>query len=155
MALILLAVTILLVDLGIKSAIEEADPTEFPRELGATKGFIVLHRSHNPGFPMGILKDRPDLVKVIPLSVLSGVAGIFLWLYPRKGHTLEKIGTSLALAGGLSNLWDRWKRGYVVDYFSFRVKKLQKIIFNIGDMAVFLGAAVMLIAQIVEAVRER
>jgi len=83
------------------------------------------------------------------------VAGVFLWLYPRKGHVLEKTGASLVLAGGLSNLWDRWKRGYVVDYFSFRVKKLEKIVFNIGDMAVFLGAAVMFIAQVIEVVRER
>lgn len=155
MALILLAATILLADLAIKAVVEEADPGDFPRKLEATKGFIIIHRSHNAGFPMGVLKDKPELVKVIPLSVLSGVAGVFLWLYPRKGHVLEKTGASLVLAGGLSNLWDRWKRGYVVDYFSFRVKKLEKIVFNIGDMAVFLGAAVMFIAQVIEVVRER
>ena len=155
MALILLAATILLADLAIKAVVEEADPGDFPRKLEATKGFIILHRSHNAGFPMGVLKDKPELVKVIPLSVLSGVAGVFLWLYPKKGHVLEKTGASLVLAGGLSNLWDRWKRGYVVDYFSFRVKKLEKIVFNIGDMAVFLGAAVMFIAQVIEVVRER
>ena len=155
MALILLAATILLADLAIKAVVEEADPGDFPRKLEATKGFIILHRSHNAGFPMGVLRDKPELVKVIPLSVLSGVAGVFLWLYPRKGHVLEKTGASLVLAGGLSNLWDRWKRGYVVDYFSFRVKKLEKIVFNIGDMAVFFGAAVMFIAQVIEVVRER
>lgn len=155
MALILLAATILLADLAIKAVVEEADPGDFPRKLEATKGFIIIHRSHNAGFPMGVLKDKPELVKVIPLSVLSGVAGVFLWLYPKKGHVLEKTGASLVLAGGLSNLWDRWKRGYVVDYFSFRVKKLEKIVFNIGDMAVFLGAAVMFIAQVIEVVRER
>ena len=155
MALILLAATILLADLAIKAVAEEADPGDFPRKLEATKGFIILHRSHNAGFPMGVLRDKPELVKVIPLSVLSGVAGVFLWLYPKKGHVLEKTGASLVLAGGLSNLWDRWKRGYVVDYFSFRVKKLEKIVFNIGDMAVFLGAAVMFIAQVIEVVRER
>ena len=155
MALILLAATILLADLAIKAVVEEADPGDFPRKLEATKGFIIIHRSHNAAFPMGVLKDKPELVKVIPLSVLSGVAGVFLWLYPKKGHVLEKTGASLVLAGGLSNLWDRWKRGYVVDYFSFRVKKLEKIVFNIGDMAVFLGAAVMFIAQVIEVVRER
>lgn len=155
MALILLAATILLADLAIKAVVEEADPGDFPRKLEATKGFIIIHRSHNAGFPMGVLRDKPELVKVIPLSVLSGVAGVFLWLYPKKGHVLEKTGASLVLAGGLSNLWDRWKRGYVVDYFSFRVKKLEKIVFNIGDMAVFLGAAVMFIAQVIEVVRER
>lgn len=155
MALILLAAIILLADLQIKSVVEEADPADFPKELEAFKGFIILRRSHNAGFPMGILKDKPELVKILPLTVLSGVAGIFLWLFPRKGHALEKAGASLVLAGGISNLWDRWKRGYVVDYFSFRIKKLEKIVFNIGDMAVFAGAAVMLAGQVIEMVKER
>ncbi len=155
MALILLIVIILLADLAVKSTIEEADPKDFPKELDCTKGFITLHQSRNQGLPMGMLKDRPELVRLIPLAVLSAVTGIFLWLFPRKGHRLEKVGAALVLGGGLSNLYDRMKRGYVVDYFSVRVEKLKKIVFNLGDIAVFLGAAVMFTAELIETVRER
>ena len=151
MALILLIVIILLADLAVKSTIEEADPKDFPKELDCTKGVITLHQS----LPMGMLKDRPELVRLIPLAVLSAVTGIFLWLFPRKGHRLEKVGAALVLGGGLSNLYDRMKRGYVVDYFSVRVEKLKKIVFNLGDIAVFLGAAVMFTAELIETVRER
>ena len=49
---------------------------------------------------------------------------------------------------------DRLKRGYVVDYFSIRFKKLKKIVFNLGDICIFLGAGILLAAQIVESVRE-
>ncbi len=155
MALILLIMIVVLVDLAVKSAIEGADPKDFPKELDCAGGFITLHQSRNEGLPMGALKDKPELVKLIPLVVLSAVAGIFLWLFPRKGHAAEKVGTALVLGGGLSNLYDRIKRGYVVDYFSVRIEKLKKLVFNLGDIAIFLGAAVMLAAEIMETVRER
>ena len=53
MSFLLLILTIVLVDLGIKSAIEDADPSEFPRELEGSKGFVKLYRNHNDAFPMG------------------------------------------------------------------------------------------------------
>jgi len=155
MSLLLLIMTILLVDLGIKSAIEEADPSEFPKELENTKGLIKLHRNHNDGFPMGVLRSRPDLVRNVPLAVLSAIAGIFAWNYPKKGHLAEKIGASLVLGGGLSNLYDRMKRGYVVDYFSIQFKKLKTVVMNLGDVCIFLGSGLLLISEIVDNIRER
>lgn len=154
MLLLLCIMTIVLVDLGIKSAIEEAEPSEFPKELKGSKGLIMLYRNHNDGFPMGVFRDRPDLVKNVPLAVLSAVAGIFFWLFPKKGYWAEKAGTCLVLGGGLSNLYDRMKRGYVVDYFSIHFKKLKKVVFNLGDICIFLGAGILLVSQIVESVRE-
>ena len=71
-----------------------------------------------------------------------------------KADPSEKIGACLVLGGGISNLYDRLKRGYVVDYFSIRFKKLKKIVFNLGDICIFLGAGILLAAQIVESVRE-
>lgn len=155
MGLLLLILTAALVDLAIKSVIEEADPSEFPRKLEGSRGLIMLHRKHNAGFPMGVFKSRPEFVKVVPMVVLSGVAGIFFWVYPKKGYGAEKLGTSLVLGGGLSNLYDRMKKGYVVDYFSIRLGKLKKIVFNLGDIFIFLGAVILLLAEFAETVRER
>ena len=92
---------------------------------------------------------------MVPMVVLSGVAGIFFWVYPKKGYGAEKLGTSLVLGGGLSNLYDRMKKGYVVDYFSIRLGKLKKIVFNLGDIFIFLGAVILLLAEFAETVRER
>ena len=52
------------------------------------------------------------------------------------------------------NLYDRMKRGYVVDYFSIQFKKLKKIVLNIGDICIFLGAGILLITEIVETMRD-
>jgi len=62
-------------DLFIKDEIEREGAEEFPRDLPGTKGFIRIHKSYNPGFPFGFMKERPQLVKGIPLAVTSAAAG--------------------------------------------------------------------------------
>ena len=155
MGFLLLIFTILLVVLGITSVIEDGDPLDFPKELEGTKGLVMLHKKHNDGFPMGAFRDKKQLVKDLPVMVLCSVAGIFLWIYPKKGHLAEKLGTSLILGGGFSNVYDRVRRGYVVDYFSIQYKKLKKVVFNLGDICIFLGAFILLISELAEAIQER
>ena len=46
------------------------------------------------------------------------------------------------LGGAVRNTYDRFKRGYVVDYLSLKTKnrKLSDITFNLADLALFAGA---------------
>ena len=67
---------------------------------------------------------------------------------------LEKLAVTFALAGGISNLYDRMKRGHVVDYFSIEWKWLKRLVFNLGDIFIFLGSGLMLIASLVDAVKD-
>ena len=136
-------------DLGVKSVVEGQDDETFPRELPSAKGFIKLHKNHNSGFPFGFMKERPELVKGIPLMVISAMAGALAAMMQDKGKTGEKLGLSLVMGGALSNLYDRVVRGYVVDYFTIEWKSLKKVVFNLGDMFVFLGSAVFVLAQAV------
>ena len=62
-------------DLGVKSVVEGQEDDTFPRDLPSAKGFIKLHKNHNSGFPFGFMKERPELVKGIPLMVISAMAG--------------------------------------------------------------------------------
>ena len=91
---------------------------------------------------------------MVPVVTASAVGGILLWLLQKKGHTVEKLGFSLTLAGALSNIYDRLTRHYVVDYFSINWGKLKKVIFNLGDMFIFLGGMVLLLHEIWESIRE-
>ncbi|MFR3599025.1 hypothetical protein [Enterocloster sp.] len=43
----------------------------------------------------------------------------------------------------------------MVDYFSFSVKGIQKVVFNLGDIAVFLGSALFLIGEMIEEYKSR
>lgn len=148
-----LILMILILDLGIKDVIEETKETDFPKELEGTRGKIMLHRNHNAGFPFGVFSRKPEMVKGVPLAIISGVAGIFLWLLPKKGHQTEKFALALVLGGGLSNLYDRLVRNYVVDYFSIQWKRLRNVVFNLGDIFIFLGAGILFVMEIVDTIR--
>lgn len=71
-------------DLGIKSVVEGQEDGTFPRELPNSRGMIKLHKNHNSGFPFGFLKERPELVKVVPLMVISAMAGALCSLCREK-----------------------------------------------------------------------
>ena len=75
------------------------------------------------------------------LVTLLGAAVRFRW----RGWLL--IGTSLILAGGASNWLDRLVRGSVVDFLNVGVGPLRTGVFNVADMAIMLGVAVLLLGQ--------
>ncbi len=148
MIFLFLIAAVVLLDLGLKDSIDEMKDEQFPKTLEGSKGRILLYRNHNEGFPFGALKERPELVKMIPLAVVSAAAGILCWILPKKGQFLEKLGLSMVIGGGLSNLYDRLFRGYVVDYFSIQWKKLKGVVFNLGDMFVFAGSLILVLKEL-------
>ena len=148
-----LGTTLTFVDQACKAKIEEQKDDTFPRELDGSKGMIKLHKNHNEGFSLGLFKGS-KAVETVPLYLNSGLAGIWFYLMGTKGRMLEKLAVTLALAGGISNLYDRMKRGHVVDYFSIEWKFLKKLVFNLGDIFIFLGSGLMLIASLVDAVKD-
>lgn len=135
-------------DIFLKGRIEAQDPGKFPRDMEGTGGRIRLYRNHNAGFCFGLLKKRPDLVRQIPLIFTSAAAGVLAWLLTRKSRLIDRLGFTLVTAGALSNLFDRLKRGYVVDYFSFQVKWLEKVVFNLGDLCIFAGTALLTVSDL-------
>ena len=62
---------------------------------------------------------------------------------------MEKLALTLTLAGGVSNLYDRMKRGYVVDYFSICWKFLKRVVLNLGDVCIFAGAVLYMVSQFI------
>ena len=43
----------------------------------------------------------------------------------------------------------------MVDYFSIRLKGLEKVVFNLGDMFIFFGSLLFVICELMQSVRER
>ena len=67
-----------------------------------------------------------------------------------RGHKGQKAGLVLVLAGGISNLYDRCVRRYVVDYANLRFGFLKKVVFNLGDLFVLAGTVLLMILQLPE-----
>lgn len=155
MVFIGMALLITAVDLSVKSTIEDADSSLFPKVLSGSGGRIVLHRNHNDGFPFGLCRSMPKLVRGIPLVITSAVAGIFVWLHLKKGYTAEKLSLAMILGGALSNLYDRMVRRYVVDYFSIQWKGLKNVVFNIGDIFIFAGTGLLFMLEVFRTLREK
>lgn len=63
-----------------------------------------------------------------------------------KGHiVLRKCHNRGVAGGGMSNWYDRHKRGYVTDYVSFRFgpEKFRRLVFNVSDFCIFFGLALL------------
>ena len=105
--------TLTFLDQAFKARIEKEEKGTFPRELAISKGKIKLYQNHNEGFSFGILKGS-RAVQLVPLCVTSAFAGAWAYLMGTRGRILEKLALTLTLAGGVSNLYDRMKRGYNV-----------------------------------------
>ena len=89
-----------------------------------------------------MLDRYPKAVKWISI-VMTGIVAVYaLCLFGKHKNGLEKISLSFLIGGAVSNLYDRIKRKYVVDYIGFKTKwkKLTDITFNIGDFSIFAGA---------------
>lgn len=140
-------------DLLIKARIENQEQDCFPRILPYTSGKIKLHKYHNDGFPFGFMRERFQIVQMMALAMTSAVAGILVYLTARKDARIEKAGLALVLGGALSNLYDRLVRKYVVDYFSIEIGKLKQVIFNLGDIFIFLGSIVFWAAGLIRDLR--
>lgn len=153
MVFIVLIIVLAAADLVVKAEIESRDEKEFPRTLSCCS-LITLHKSHNFGLPFGFLKNYKEAVKMIPVVMASSIGGILLWLLQRRGRLFEKLAYSITLGGALSNLYDRFRRQYVVDYFSINLGKLKKVIFNLGDILIFAGSLMILLHELWEGFRE-
>lgn len=140
-------------DQCIKKQIEAQPDGSFPHTLDSTGDFITMHKSHNPGMMMGLLKDKNDLPKWIPFGTVLAIGGYFLHILTQKGEHVAKFSMALVLGGALSNLADRFHYGYVVDYFSVNIRKIKHVIFNLGDIFIFAGTLLLLAHELLRDVK--
>lgn len=140
MVYLLITCVVFITDLLIKYFVDKkyARKVRHPR-LG---GRIILEKYYNDGAALNLLEKRPKLMRLLHSAALV-IVGVFSYFLMRtSGRPLEKTGVALLLGGGLSNLYDRYTKGHVVDYFHINIgpKRLRNIIFNISDFCVFIGA---------------
>lgn len=132
-------------ELGIKNYVEKKRNAGEEKEI--CKGRILLRKYHNKGACMNLGEKKSDVVAGLSLILTTALALVFLFTLTRHGNGWLKAGLSLLLGGAFSNTYDRLKRKYVVDYFSFGVKwePLRAIVFNISDFCILIGALIIAI----------
>lgn len=142
-----MSVAAFFLDLGIKEEIEQSMKESEKRSY--FKGRIQIERYHNYGGVCNVLEKKPGLMRRIHTLILICTGAYTANLLKKRGIIGNRIGTAFLLAGGLNNLWDRYKRGYVVDYLRFSTpwKRLNQMIFNLSDFGIFLGAVLITLSS--------
>lgn len=130
-------------DMWIKNYIERTGVENETRSL--LDGKLLIRRHHNRGAIFNKGQDRRQLVAVLSVLLTLSACVAFIISLGNKGNRMLRLGLALLLGGAFSNTYDRLKRKYVVDYFSFGVpwKRLRKVIFNLSDFGIIIGALLM------------
>ena len=110
----------------------------FRRDLAGGRVRIAPLYNQGAGFEALPLSAR----QMAPLSL----AALWALLGVCGGRGL---GAGLLLGGGLSNLWERIRHGRVLDYLRFPKAPgpLKKYTYNLADLAIFLGAVLMVLRR--------
>lgn len=127
-------------EFGIKNHIEKTK-TEGIEEKKC-KGMLIIRKHHNRGAFLNVGQEKQKAVMVLSVLLTVLLAVFYIVTLGNGGKGLLKWGLTLLLGGAFSNTYDRMARKYVVDYVSFNVpwKWLRRIIFNISDFCIMIGA---------------
>lgn len=144
----LIALSILVLDILSKLAVQRYMP--YGESIPMT-GFFNLVHTWNTGAAFSFLANAGGWQRYFFLALAIG-ASVWLANELRKGQPpLKALSYSLIMGGALGNGVDRALRGYVVDYLDFHVGGWHWPAFNIADIGIVCGAALLILAEMRQA----
>ena len=99
-------------------------------------GFVELLRVHNYGAAWSSFSGMRWLLVGVTAVIVAAVAFVLARRIVR--HPLGVLACALIISGGLGNIIDRLRLGYVVDMFNFQFMSYP--VFNVADICVVCGA---------------
>ena len=118
--------------------------------------FFNLVRAHNSGAAFSFLAGASGWQRWL-FTVISLLAVAFiLWLL--KSHAWQKLfafALACILGGAIGNVIDRVLYGYVVDFLDFHWRGWHFQAFNVADSAITIGAACLILDELLRVRRGR
>lgn len=106
-----------------------------------------LRIGFNAGASFGMLSDTM-VGRPLAMGLLTGALTLFLaWMGLKARGTLERAGFALIVGGATGNILDRLLQGVVTDFLDFYWRDWHWPTFNGADIAIFLGAVSILLAD--------
>jgi signal peptidase II len=119
---------------------------------------LEIMRLHNEGAAFSMLSTAGGWQRWMftALGLVVSV-GILVWLrrLPATGHNLLAAGLSLILGGALGNVIDRVLWGHVIDFIRVHYQQYYFPAFNVADSAITIGAALLILDNLLEYDRAR
>jgi len=109
--------------------------------------WLDITRLHNPGAAFSFLADAGGWQRwFFTILALVVSAGLLWWLRQLRAREEARLSLalSLVLAGAIGNVIDRMQYGYVIDFIHVHWQDAYFPAFNIADMAISIGAAMLL-----------
>jgi lipoprotein signal peptidase len=115
--------------------------------IDTLNGNVRFNLLYNEGAAMGFLGNKKKALNAVTVAAVMMVIALIPDII-KKGTIIDKIGITIATAGALNNSYERIAKGQVTDYISFPkfpIDKIKKIVFNISDFLIMIGAVMLLI----------
>ena len=125
-------------------------------EYTTITSFFNIVRAHNPGAAFSFLATAGGWQRWL-FTGSGTVATIFIvWqLRAHPGQKLFSFALSSILGGAVGNVVDRLRHGYVVDFLQFHYAGWYFPSFNLADSAITVGAACLILDELLRVRRER
>lgn len=122
-------------------------------QIAVMPHFNIVHL-RNTGVAFSMFAGGSQLPFI--LLALAVAVGILIWLRRNpSGQPLVAISLCLILAGAIGNAIDRATRGYVIDFLDFYWGSWHFAAFNVADMAITIGAGLMILDAVLDWRRQR
>lgn len=135
----LLALALLALDQWVKRFITLTLPLGEARPL--LPGFVELKTVHNYGAAWSSFSGARWLLVIVTSCIVLALLALLVRRVVR--HPLGVLACCLIVSGGLGNILDRVRLGYVVDMFNFQFMNYP--VFNVADICVVSGCVLGLI----------
>lgn len=108
-------------------------------------GILNMIFTWNLGITFGMFHYQHAWLFLIPIA-LAVIGALLVWLI-RAEHALVSCAVGAILGGALGNVADRLQYGKVVDFLHLHLGAFDPFpyIFNVGDSAIVLGVATLLL----------
>ena len=106
---------------------------------------FALTRTHNFGVSLGMFYANSQEMRWALVAVTTAIAlGVAIWILVEKRFG-DLFAQALVLGGALSNISDRIRFGYVLDYADLHFGSFRPfLVFNIGDACITIGVLIIL-----------
>lgn len=119
-------------------------------EQGAIRltSFFNLGLGWNRGISFGMLGGHALPPWILAIFSACVAFGLMIWML-RTRNRLVGTGLALIIGGALGNALDRMRHGAVMDFFDFHWADWHWPAFNVADVGIVCGAAVLVIDSFV------
>ncbi|RDE68813.1 lipoprotein signal peptidase [Aggregatibacter segnis] len=99
----------------------------------------------NYGAAFSFLADHDGWQKYFFILLAMGISLMLAYFMKknRADQTLQNAAYALIIGGALANMVDRAYNGFVVDFFDFYWDIYHYPVFNVADIAIFIGAGLL------------